>query len=85
MPQENPQTLTVEMYLFMTYSLPKYSSGTVRWVLCFLALSMVSDFHVSCVLIQARVLSADQFQVCESKTQVFESRLCFQSLKSAKI
>lgn len=61
MPQENPQTLTVEMYLFMTYSLPKYSSGTVKWVLCFLALSMVSDFHVSCILIQARVLSADQF------------------------
>lgn len=84
-PQEKPQTLTVEKYVFMTYSLPKYSSGTVRWVLCFLVLSMVSDLHVSCVLIQASVLSADQFWVCEGNTQVFESCFCFQSLKSAKI
>lgn len=59
-PQEKPQTLIVEMYLFMTYSLPKYSSGTVRWELCFQVLSMVSDLHVSCILIQASVLSADQ-------------------------
>lgn len=44
-PQEKPQTLTVEKYVFMTHSLPKYSSGTVRWVLCFLVLSMVSDLH----------------------------------------
>lgn len=73
------------MYLFITYNLSKYSSGTVKWVLCFLVLPMVSDLHVSCVLIQANVLLADQFQVCESKTQVFESHLYFQSLKSAKI
>lgn len=86
-PPPKKKSLTVKMYFFMSYSLRQYSSGAVRCMVCFIGLSKVSDVSscFQCLSVQASVLSTDQFWVCASKAEVFESCPCFHSPKSVKI